>query len=108
MITIFGDFHNFYAKNGVLFVEKQCYDNFSIKSSILSQNRQFFANNIFKILTPPPQFALFRSDWSLQVSSFHKNHRGMSREEACLEYLKIAQNLVRIVLMGSNPGRVKC
>jgi hypothetical protein len=43
MITIFCDFHQFSAKNGV-FLKNQCYDPlFEEFSSVLSQKRQFFA-----------------------------------------------------------------
>jgi hypothetical protein len=58
MITIFCDFSQFSAKNGV-FLKYQCYDQlFSKFSFVLSQKRQFFAKNfaenILKIITSVP------------------------------------------------------
>jgi radixin len=39
------------------------------------------------------QHKLSIEEWEEKVSAFHKQHRGVSREEAMLEYLKIAQDL---------------
>ena len=39
------------------------------------------------------QHKLSMEEWEEKISSFHKQHRGTSREEAMLEYLKIAQDL---------------
>lgn len=39
------------------------------------------------------QHVLSSDEWEQKVATFHKQHRGMTREEAMLEYLKIAQDL---------------
>jgi hypothetical protein len=55
MITIFCDFCQFAAKNGV-FLKNECYDPFfhNTGSFVLSKNRHFFGENIFKIITSVP------------------------------------------------------
>jgi hypothetical protein len=60
MITIFCDFHQFSAKNGV-FLKNQCYDPlYEEFSSVFSQKRQFFCADFFgekflKIATSVPE-----------------------------------------------------
>jgi hypothetical protein len=60
MITIFYDFRQFTAKNGVFFKNQRYYQICAFLSFVLSQKRQFFAKfsdkNIFKIITAVPCF----------------------------------------------------
>ena len=39
------------------------------------------------------QHKLSMEEWELKISAFHQQHRGTSKDEAMLEYLKIAQDL---------------
>ena len=39
------------------------------------------------------QHNLSMEEWERKISAFHQQHRGTSRDEAMLEYLKIAQDL---------------
>ena len=39
------------------------------------------------------QHKLSMEEWETKISAFHQQHRGTSRDEAMLEYLKIAQEL---------------
>jgi hypothetical protein len=59
MITIFSDFSIFSVEKIAVFLENQCKRHFFAQtSSILNQNRHFFAEflgeNIFKIITSVP------------------------------------------------------
>jgi hypothetical protein len=55
MVTIFSDFSQFSATKLALFKKKHWRDHFfASTSSILSQKRQFFGENIFKITTSVP------------------------------------------------------
>jgi len=53
----------------------------------------YLANEKLLCKTVVDQHKLSMEEWEEKISSFHKQHRGMSRDEAMLEYLKIAQDL---------------
>jgi hypothetical protein len=55
MITILGDFHQFFAKKMDSFVENQCNDHSYCKDGCnLSQNQQLSGEKVLKIITLVP------------------------------------------------------
>jgi hypothetical protein len=67
------------------------------RSSLLQKSINYNCKR-FIVQAPGSQFGYrphIKLPITFQVSSFHKQHRGMSREEAILEYLKVAQDLVK-------------
>jgi len=53
----------------------------------------YLANEKLLSKTVIDQHKLSMEEWEEKISSFHKQHKGMSRDQAMIEYLKIAQDL---------------
>ncbi|CAG0922249.1 unnamed protein product [Notodromas monacha] len=52
-----------------------------------------FKNIFINLRRVMDQHKLSRSEWENRITNWYKEHRGMMREEAMMEYLKIAQDL---------------
>jgi len=53
----------------------------------------YLANDNILPPTVVTEHKLTREEWEAKVTMFHEKHEGMSRSEAMLEYLKVAQDL---------------
>jgi len=53
----------------------------------------YLANDNILPQTVISEHKLTREEWEAKVEMFHEKHQGMSRSEAMLEYLKVAQDL---------------
>ena len=58
-----------------------------------NKNEGYLANENLLPSGVIAKHSLSREEWETKVESFHKNHLGLTKEEAMMEYLKLIQDL---------------
>lgn len=70
-----------------------CFSLFVCFSSTFLSVFCVFSRVVFSVLRVLEQHKMTKSQWEERITDWHTEHAGMLREDAMLEYLKLAQNL---------------